>query len=360
MSFRRRLLNIFGLALGWCIQVSIIFIQLSTSTVAARSLSGPATATLPAGVMMGAATLSATPGALLMARHGRRPVLLAAAVAAVGGAALMAAAARLRALWLLVAGSVPLGVSFAQAQSLRFIALEFSPPGFEPHSISLVVTGAILSAVLGPEVGRHTRHAMHYEFVGSYLFTTGLTALYALLLVAIEFHRLPALAAAAAAVHVLAMFVPSLFTGEVVRRLTPPATMAAGSLVLLAGNAAFFWGPTLGAYFTGNAVVGLGWNWAYVGASAAVAATYAPRERFAAQGAMDTCVLLGTGVAVVAAGALYGWLGWRPYTGVYMCVNGVTVALNVVLLVAVAVAARRRWWRGGGGGGGGGGTPAPR
>lgn len=115
---------------------------------------------------MAAATLTATPGTLLMRTRGRRVVMLAPGLAAVVGAGLMAVAANYQLLWLLVVGSIPLGVSFAQANNLRFAALEFAPAGSEPQALSLVVTGAVLAAVAGPEVARHTRNAMDPAYVG--------------------------------------------------------------------------------------------------------------------------------------------------------------------------------------------------
>ncbi|PNW74254.1 hypothetical protein CHLRE_13g591350v5 [Chlamydomonas reinhardtii] len=521
MSWRRRWLNILGLSMGWCLQVSIIFIQLSTSTLAARAYGGDAVSTLPAGIMMAAATLTATPGTLLMRTRGRRVVMLAPGLAAVVGAGLMAVAANYQLLWLLVVGSIPLGVSFAQANNLRFAALEFAPAGSEPQALSLVVTGAVLAAVAGPEVARHTRNAMDPAYVGTYIYMTGLAVLYVVLVCVLEFHRTPELveekaaaAAAAAAdkaaaadaakaatrlnkagtalsqssdssdasdsdpsgtaaagrqqrqrqrsplavadasgaatpstepaepaaalavppqpppppqpqhpqhphplpphpslpppqppppppqqhrplralfltsgylvpaataavayggmaglmtasplalkdsgfdfgettqviqVHILCMFVPSLFTGHVIQLVSARWTMALGALLQLGGNAVFFAGRSLGIYFAGNAVVGLGWNWAYVGASALVAVSYQPQEKFLAQGVLDCGVLLATGIAVVLAGVLYAGIGWTSYISLFMGVNGFMVAMDVWLLLRlelprVAAAMRR-------------------
>eukprot|EP00198_Chlamydomonas_reinhardtii_P003741 XP_001693077.1 predicted protein [Chlamydomonas reinhardtii] len=287
MSWRRRWLNILGLSMGWCLQVSIIFIQLSTSTLAARAYGGDAVSTLPAGIMMAAATLTATPGTLLMRTRGRRVVMLAPGLAAVVGAGLMAVAANYQLLWLLVVGSIPLGVSFAQANNLRFAALEFAPAGSEPQALSLVIQ-----------------------------------------------------------VHILCMFVPSLFTGHVIQLVSARWTMALGALLQLGGNAVFFAGRSLGIYFAGNAVVGLGWNWAYVGASALVAVSYQPQEKFLAQGVLDCGVLLATGIAVVLAGVLYAGIGWTSYISLFMGVNGFMVAMDVWLLLRlelprVAAAMRR-------------------
>ncbi|GLC46494.1 hypothetical protein PLESTB_000332600 [Pleodorina starrii] len=590
MSFRRRLANILGLSMGWCLMVSVVFIQLSTTTLAARDFAGAATATLPAGIMMAAATLSAAPGSLAMKRLGRRPVFAASAAAGVAGGVLLVLGARFRQLGLLIAGSVPLGACFAQANNLRFAATEFAPAGFEPKALSLVVTGAVLAAVVGPEVARHTRAAMEPTYTATYVFLTGLTGLYAVLVGAmIEFGALPELvadkaeraadkavvtadvtvvdagsgpaaaqnvggeaegaatppaaaAAAAAAmecgtssvggsavacpqeqqplhvattttttlpengvqqapatasatapgtaaasapgsaapgeqqltrqltaasaakgaggassdstlvvvgkldcgstvqgkdadarhadapaddpgavissgsnssscsgvrssqplrdlflswdyvvpvltaslsycgmagmmtasplairdadysfnettqviqVHIISMFLPSLLTGHVIALLGATTTMTAGSAVLLAGTAVFFAGGRLPVFFAGNAVVGLGWNWSYVGASALVAATCsaAPEARFAAQGVMDTAVLAGTGLAVVLAGTLYSSLGWRVYGAVFLGVSGLMLAADLAMAMAGRAAARRRAGEGGSGGG---------
>lgn len=94
------------------------------------------------------------------------------------------------------------------------------------------------------------------------------------------------------------------------------------------------------------AVVGLGWNWAYVGASALVAVSYQPQEKFLAQGVLDCGVLLATGIAVVLAGVLYAGIGWTSYISLFMGVNGFMVAMDVWLLLRlelprVAAAMRR-------------------
>ncbi|KAG2443380.1 hypothetical protein HXX76_001740 [Chlamydomonas incerta] len=521
MSRRRRLLNIFGLSMGWCLQISIVFIQISTSTLAARDYAGDATATLPGGVQNAAAMLTALPGTLLMNRFGRRPVMLAPALAAVVGASLMILASSVRQMWLLVVCSIPLGVSFAQANNFRFAAIEFAPAGFEPQAMSLVVTGAVLSAVVGPEVARHTRNALATPYMGTYIYMTGLALLYVLLVCVLEFHRTPELteekAAAAAAqkakeeadrqglllqasatgkpevavavgglrdeapsggceyqpggrceqqlgadpagtasgkaprpaaqvavavvtgapatagdvelatpsggcsmrgaggsscghgtrqqhcqqpqrrrpvrqlllaaeylvpavtgglvhcgmaglmsatplaardsglsfdtitqiiqVHQICMFFPSLFTGHVVQLISARWTMALGAALQLGGNAVFYAGRSASVYFGGLAVVGLGWNWAYVGASALVAASYQPHEKFLAQGVMDCGVLLGTGVAVALAGVLYGSMGWTSYVSLFMGVNGLMVGIDAWLLVVLelrAASQRRR------------------
>ncbi|KAG2492840.1 hypothetical protein HYH03_008994 [Edaphochlamys debaryana] len=514
MSHPRRLANIIGLSLGWCLMVSIVFIQLSTSTLAARAFGGDAVATLPAGIMMAGATLSATPGTLAMKRWGRRAVLLSSGVASVGGAALMVVAARWELLWLLVLGSVPLGVCNAQANNLRFAAVEFAWAGFEPHAMSLVVTGAVLAAVVGPEVARHTRTALPWPYVATYLYVVGLSAAYCVLVAVLEFGRTPDLVAEKAAqaaaraaaerkqpegqgrgadeeaaggggatdgegegeesgddeslergvaagtgvgggvgaraegagpgqgpgqggtpgrvvvavephqaqaqaraqatpqagprgnstapagpvvavapmepaaapavrpvrellltwtylvpittaalayagmagmmtasplairdqsysfedatqviqVHIISMFFPSLVTGEVIRILTDRGTALTGAVILVGGTATFFAGARLPVFYGANAVIGYGWNLAYVGASVMVSKTYSPVEKFLAQGVCDTVVLGALGIVTVVSGSLYGWLGWTGYTGVFMVVNGLSVVINLVAM----------------------------
>ncbi|GLI58602.1 hypothetical protein VaNZ11_000330 [Volvox africanus] len=550
MTFRRRVLNIVGLSMGWCLMVSVMFIQLSTTTLAARDYSGSATATLPAGVMMAAATVSMTPGALLMKSFGRKPVLFLSGIAGVVGGVFMVLAARFRLLWLLIVGSVPLGVCFAQANSLRFTATEFAPPGFESKALSLVVTGAVISSAVGPEVGRHTLHALDPPYTATYCFVTGLCLMYSLLMASVEFQRLPSLAAekayhsaggssgsdiggsgdekAAGAehacrgrnncckfinevasapanfhfqdgaasvpvpealpsseqqstvhspvvtgapaevvggfsigrsevavviistsqsfkesgdavpgfsgrqpndsdalgsglrsddcdcdltadvvrrnsksgdsttggtrgaltetplhslllswqyvvpvltaslsycgmagmmtasplairdsnydfdkttqviqVHIISMFLPSLLTGHVIGLISARWTMTLGSVLLMCGTAIFFGGKQLSVFFGGNSVVGLGWNWAYVGASALVTGTYQPDTKFVAQGVMDTAVLFGTGLSVVLAGTLYSRLGWVMYTAVFMGCSGLMVAMDSLLILVL-------------------------
>ncbi len=79
------------------------------------------------------------------------------------------------------------------------MALDFAPDGWESNCLSLVVSGAVLAALVGPEVARHTRYAMQPAYTATYLYVIGLAAVYCGLLIVIEFHRAPVLAAAKAA-----------------------------------------------------------------------------------------------------------------------------------------------------------------
>ncbi len=119
--------------------------------------------------------------------------------------------------------------------------------------------------------------------------------------------------------------------------------MTLGSAGLAGGAALFFTGFRLSWFFLGNAVVGVAWALAYVGASAAVAGTYRPQSPHAlpAQGLCDSGVLLGTGLAVCLAGLLYTPLGWSRYAGLYVGVAGGTLLLDVSLLIRNALVARK-------------------
>lgn len=141
-------------------------------------------------------------------------------------------------------------------------------------------------------------------------------------------------------------FTPSLLTGYVIKGLGAPLTMLGGALMLLAGNAAFFWTfSDLSAYFLGNAVVGLGWNWAYVGASAVLTTTYRPDERLMAQGVADACVMFGLGVSNVLAGVLYGSFGWGTLLAIFLVVNGTTVGLGAGYALRLYLPRLRRAFR---------------
>lgn len=155
---------------------------------------GSKVSTVPVGIMMLAATVAAPTGAVLAKRFGRRPVLLVPGLASIGAAALMAGGAQLRSVWLLCLGIAIQGVSFAQAQALRFIAVEFSTPSFRPHALSLVVLGALLATVLGPELAKHARTALPMEYVGSYLVLLGINVLYSGVIACVQFRLLPVIA----------------------------------------------------------------------------------------------------------------------------------------------------------------------
>lgn len=321
-------------------------------------------ATLPmTGYVVGGA-LSAPLVARVQARLGRkRSFQIGLAVAALGAAA-CAAAAWKQQFWWLVASTVLAGYYSANGSLYRFAGPELAAPSFKEKAISLVLAGGIVGAFIGPNLASATRSLLPVAFVGSYLSLIGAAALS---FVALSFIRFPEhkaapagasagrplaqivrqpafiVAVAAAALgygvmnllmaatpiamqqchhpfasaalvlewHVLGMFVPSFFTGHLIKRFGVLPVMVTGVLLNLACVAVALSGVELMHFLLALFALGVGWNFLYTGGTTLLTSAYRPEEKNKAQGAMDTCVFATMAVTSFSSGALVTTQGWQ-------------------------------------------------
>jgi len=110
--------------------------------------------------------------------------------------------------------------------------------------------------------------------------------------------------------HVLAMFVPSFFTGNLIRRLGALPVMWAGVALNLVCIVVALSGTDLTQFLVALMALGLGWNFLYVGGTALFTGAYRPHEKTTAQAAMDTTVFATMTVTSFASGALVTTGGW--------------------------------------------------
>ena len=112
--------------------------------------------------------------------------------------------------------------------------------------------------------------------------------------------------------HIVAMYLPSLFSGHLVRHFTAPLMLVPGTLLLLLGSALLFISTDNVIFFASLIIIGLGWNFSYVSASSLLlAALKSPLEKPLAQGMFDSLALGGLSVAVVSSGFTFDGIGWR-------------------------------------------------
>jgi len=321
-------------------------------------------ATLPLTAYVGGGALAAP----LVARHqrawGRRRCFQMGLLVAMVSAALCAWAATTHSFVLLLLATALAGYYNANAQLYRFAATEVAQPAHKERAISWVLTGGILGGVIGPNLASATRDALAQPFTGAYVALMVVAALAWLLMRFIEFPPLhqagvstaPArgvrelarqptfvVAIVAAAlgygvmnllmaaspiamqqcahpfsaaalvleVHVLAMFVPSFFTGSLIRRVGVLPVIATGALLNL-GCVLFALSGQEVVHFAGAlALLGVGWSFLYIGATTLFTGTYRPQEKTSAQAAMDTAVLATMTLTSFSSGALVTTGGWR-------------------------------------------------
>lgn len=322
----------------------------------------PWMATLPvAGYVAGGALC-----APLVARHqrafGRRRAFQFGLLAAMATTALCAWAASSHQFWWLVAATMMAGYYNANAALYRFAATELVAPAYKERAISWVLAGGILGAVVGPNLASATRDALPVAFAGAYAALV-VVALLALLTVSfIHFPPLPLPNAAhpgrplreiarqpvfmvavigcalgygvmnllmaatpiamsqcahpfssAALVlewHVLGMFVPSFFTGSLIRRFGVLRVMGAGVAMNAVCIAVALTGVELMQFLVALFALGVGWNFLYVGGTTLLTEAYRPEEKTTAQAAMDSSVMGTMTLTAMGSGALVTTQGW--------------------------------------------------
>jgi MFS family permease len=133
--------------------------------------------------------------------------------------------------------------------------------------------------------------------------------------------------------HVLGMFVPSFFTGNLINRFGVTNIMAAGIVLMLAGVAAALHGTTEWNFRIALTVNGIGWNFLFVGATTLVTTCYRPNERGKAQALNDLLVFSTTATSSFMAGFLQDRWGWQPLNWFSMLLIGAAAVAVIWLRV---------------------------
>jgi hypothetical protein len=138
--------------------------------------------------------------------------------------------------------------------------------------------------------------------------------------------------------HIVAMYLPSFFTGFLIGRLGLGRVMLLGVLLLAGSAGASQLGSQLAQYWTTLVLLGLGWNFLFVGGTTLLARSYRPAERFQVQGVNDLLVFGFQAAASLASGAALFRLGWRTLN----LLNVPLLALMLAVLLASRATLRRR------------------
>ncbi len=347
----------------------------------------PCLATLPVTLIVVGSMLSAPVLSELMQRRGRR---LGFVLGAIGGGigALMAALAMFQGSFaLLLAGSFLTGIYQSGQGFYRFAAADGASPEFRPKAISYVMAGGLASAVIGPQLLKLSIDAMApVPFAGAYLAAAVLSLSGAFIFAWLdsprpapptpdgprarsrrELLRSPRIVVAmlcgmvsyslmslvmtstplamvgcgfgtgqAADVvmwHVVAMFGPSFFTGHLIARFGAERIVATGLTILAVAGIVGLSGVTLGHFTAAMMLLGLGWNFGFIGATAMLSTAHGPEERGRVQGMNDFAIFGLVALASLASGGLMNCSGGDAVAG-WTAVN-----LAMVPLLALAGAA---------------------
>lgn len=380
--------NVTRLAASQALMLSAIVMSMAVAGILGAQLAPDAgLATLPIAAMVVGVAVASLPVALLMRRIGRRAGFLFGATVGISASLLAAYALQTQSFALFVLGHFLLGAYQGFANYYRFAAVEASAPAHASRAISLVVAGGIVAAFLGPQIGQWGRDWFPSElFVGSYLIQAALSVAALFLLAGL---RLPAVAIAQTGAarplgeivrqpallmsifgasvgysamimamtatplamlgcglpgtsvtpviqwHVVGMFAPSFFTGTLIKRHGAPRIMQIGFVLLLGHVAIAVAGLEFLHFLSALILLGLGWNFAFIGGTTLLTQTYRPAEQLRVQMVNEFVVFGLVAVASLSAGWLYARFGW------------VLLNLSMVPLLVVALLAASRMARSG-------------
>lgn len=347
-------------------QMPIIFV---IGGLAGQSLASNACfATLPISLIVLGSMLSATPLSWAMQRWGRRAGFFIGAGGGALGALISAYGLYTASFPLYLLGSLVTGVYMSAQGFYRFAAADTASDDFRPRAISYVMAGGLASAIIGPQLVKVTAQAMVVPFLGAYLAVIAINILGAALFFFIDIPKPPrpaadapygrsrwellttpriAVAIICATVsyalmnlvmtstplavvgcgftqnnaadvvsgHVIAMFAPSFFTGHLIARFGVEKIVGAGLVILGAAGAVALSGVTLENFFVALFLLGIGWNFGFIGATTMLAGAHAPHERGRIQGLNDLIVFGGVTLASLSSGGLMNCTGGDPASG---------------------------------------------
>ncbi|KPL55365.1 MFS transporter [Prosthecomicrobium hirschii] len=322
----------------------------------------PALATLPISVFVIGMAACTLPAGRIAQRHGRRTAFLAGTGCGVLVGLLSALAVILGSFWLFCCATFFGGAYAAVVLSFRFAATDGVAPERRPRALSFVMAGGVFAGVLGPQLVTYTMNLWPpFLFAATYLAQAAVAALSALVLMGV---RLPPptagevaggrplgviarqprfvtavvcgvvsyllmnfiMTAAPLAMrlcgltqedanlglqwHVIAMYAPSFFTGPLISRFGAPRVVAAGLALTAVAAAVGLAGIDVAHFWLSLILLGLGWNFGFIGASALVLECHRPEEKTRVQSLNDFVVFGTMAIGSLSSGGLLTLYGW--------------------------------------------------
>jgi len=340
-------------------------------------------ATLPISLIILGSMVFATPVSAIMQRYGRRFGFMLGAIGGIVGGIVGAYGLYLSSFPIFLLGSFFTGLYMSAQGFYRFAATDTASDAFRPKAISYVMAGGLAAAIIGPQLVKVTADMMVIPFLGTYMAVVAVNLFGSLLFLLLdiptpekpasdapkgrsrwELITTPKIAVAvivamvsyalmnlvmtstplavvgcgydtgtAADVvtsHVLAMFVPSFFTGHLIARFGVEKVMGTGLAILAGAGAVALQGVQLENFFIALVLLGVGWNFGFIGATTMLASSHAPEERGRMQGLNDLIVFGGVTLASLSSGGLMNCSGGTAQEG-WTAVN---LAMAPLLMLA--------------------------
>lgn len=364
---------------------SVIF---ATEAILGASMApNPGLATLPLTSYVVGLALGTLPIGAVARRYGRRPAFLVGAFFGVLTGLLAAFATTIWSFPLLCLSAIFGGVYAAASQSYRFAAADGVSPYLQPKMISWVLTGGVIAGVLGPQLVEHTMGVWpQHLFAATYLGQAAVAVIAMIVLAGVKAPPPSAVSTEAARPlgeivsqsqfvvaaicgtvsyglmnmvmtaaplamkmcglsltqsnlgiqwHILGMYAPSFFTGSLIARFGASRVVAFGLALEVAAALVDLHGVSVGHFWTGLILLGLGWNFSFIGASAMVVATHRPSERTKVQSFNDFIIFGTMAVGSFSSGQMLADGGWS-------LVNIIVFPPAAIGLAALVWLARRR------------------
>jgi MFS family permease len=383
--------NLSVLALSTLLSISGASIVALTAGIIGAELAPALTwATLPAALMVVGLALMTIPAAMIMKRIGRRKGFILSAVLAGLSALLAAYAISLGSFALFCLAVLLIGTNSAFTQQYRFAAAESVETRFAGRAVSFLLLSGVVAGFIGPEIAKRTKDLLPVAYSGSFV---ALAVLYALVIAILVFMRdaephptgtetlaqqeerslskivvqrnyLAAVLAGTVAYgvmsfimtatpvhmhnqagfplgatalviesHIIAMFLPSLFTGFLLERLGELRVMLIGIAAMLGTVLLGLVSSALLEYWAALVLLGVGWNFLFVGATVKLTGTYRQSERFKAQGFNDFSIFSVQALLSLSAGVVLFRTDWGTLN---------LLMLPLLALVFTAVVLTRR------------------
>lgn len=357
-------ISVWGLAIAQALLTTGNILLVAVSALIGKQLaSHPALITLPVALQFLGLIMATLPAAHLMQKMGRKVGFILGNCIGLFGTWVALQGLEANSLMHFATGTFLIGMAIGTGQQYRFAALDVCSVEQRPRAISMVMAGGILAAILGPNLAIWSRQWFDGNpFVGAFY---GLFIIYVLALILIsslplaapikssvkqatrsyrELFKQPLLVAAIASGaigyaimvllmtatpiamqqdefpfsniawviqwHVLGMYAPSFFTGGLIRRFSSRSVILWGCAILILCIVVNVMGNSYWHYLTGLLLLGVGWNFTFIGATHLLTFTYEPAEQGKVQGINEFLVFTAAALGSLLAGVGVDKLGW--------------------------------------------------
>ena len=364
-NFRRMRLNVLLLSVCQAILYTANSVLIVSAALVGMALaSAPIYATVPVAMVFLVGMGCSLPASLLMKRIGRRAGFQIGLVMGITGASLCGFSIVLESFLLFCTGIACIGINNAFGGFYRFAAADVADETYRSRAISYVLAGSVVAAFIGPNMANFTKEVVSGAyFAGTYW---GVAVFYVISICLISFLKVPPpsveeqekkgrplrviasqpkflIAVVSATVgygvmnllmtstplamevrgmhfgqtaqviqwHIVAMFAPSFFTGHLVRKFGDLNIILAGVVFLLASViVSFLFGASFLVFCTALILLGIGWNFTFLGGTTLLTTTYEPSEKAKVQGFNDLCIFSVVSITALLSGILHHYWGW--------------------------------------------------